>query len=310
MLSLLLCATSLAGTFEVTLDAAREAILQDDLPLAAGYVRAAELYAPQAPQTIDSEELGRIWLYRGMILYKQNAEDAAQAMDQWRQALAINTELEWDREALDNNNARGLFEALRREVRDYPELDIGVPEKVGAAKLYVDGNRVSAEDEVLEGVHLAQVECPDEQGTFGLWTQFDKPIKWFQLCPDGVDTSVEVADDEPEDDFGEFGPMFGSGDNTAVDNTVYEPLPPAKLEKKKKVNVPLLASAGAAALVGGGMYIAALSSRNQYDDLNNPDVQSIQDLEDLRRQTNTRVYISAGAGVVAIGLYTAAFINF
>ncbi|MEL6346892.1 MAG: hypothetical protein AAFV53_27515 [Myxococcota bacterium] len=309
MMLALLCSVGMAGTFEVTLDAARDAMLEDDLKLAAGYIRAAELYAPQAPTPIPSDELGRIWLYRGMILYKQNADDAQEAMSQWRQALAINTDLEWDRQALENNDARGLFEALRREVRDRPKVDPKAPEKIGAANLFVDGNDLSDEPVIIEGVHLAQVECPDEQGTFGEWTEFEKPARWLQLCPEGVDTSVVVEEEEPEDEFADFGPVFGSGPGE-VDNTVYEPLSPVDPISRKKVNVPLLASAGAAAVVAGGMYLAALSSRNQYDDLNNTNAQTIQDLEDLRSQTNNRVYISAGAGVVAVGLYTAAFINF
>lgn len=310
MVGLLISAMAWGGTFEVTLDAARQAMVDGDPELAAGLIRAAELHAPEAGTIMDSAELARIWMYRGMIVYGQgNPDDLATQL--WRQAFAIDNEIEWDAAFYDDNDALGLFEGLRAESTGRPRAGILHPGAVGAAKLYVDGDRAAEEDTVRIGVHLAQVECPEEQGTFGVWTDFDKKFKWLKLCPAGVDTSV-VVEEEPEDDeFGDFAPAFGVAAAGAGDDGPYEPLPPAALAPApKKVSMPLLVSAGGAALISGGMYLAALNSRSQFDDVYNASLHSAGDVADLKQKTNTRVVVSAGTGAVALGLYTAAFIRF
>ncbi|MFT4979474.1 MAG: hypothetical protein ACI8S6_005385 [Myxococcota bacterium] len=309
MVSLLLSSIAWGGTFEVTLDAAREAMIAGDSGLAAGHIRAAEVYAPQAGAIIEASQLARIWMYRGMLAHQQGGLDDL-AMDIWRQALGVDAEIAWDEGAYDDNGAHGLFEALRQEASGRLKVSVLHPGAVGAAVLYVDGRRVAEGDTVVEGIHLAQIECPDEQGTFGMWTELDRRMKWLAMCPDGVDTTVVVAAAEGGgDEFGDFGPTFGGGG--AVDTEVYEPLPPAPLEPyRKKVSMPLLLGAGGAALVSGGMYLAALSSRAQFDDVSSRELQSATDVSDLRQQTNSRVFISAGTGAVALGLYTAAFISF
>ncbi len=303
--ALLLVSLGNAGTLEATVDAARDAIIAGDLPLAAGYLRSAEGYGPHAAAVIEGEELARIWLYRGMIVHMSGGGQD-QSMDLWRQALVVSVEVPWDEQALVDRDAQDLFEALRQEIRDRPQIDAWVPAAVGAAKLYVDGERVRAGDAVREGVHLAQIACPDEQGVFGQWTSFEKDPKWLKLCPDGVDTTVAVAEEE-EDEFGEFGLSFGSAGASTDEPAT--PLPPTAESARVKVSVPLLVGAGGAALISGGMYLAALSSRAQFDDVTSPSIQTIDDVSAMQQQTNTRVYLSAGSGAVALGLYAAAFLD-
>ena len=305
--TLLLTTVATASTFEVTLDAAREKISGGDLATAAGYIRAAKNYAPQAPDIIGPDELGRIWLYRGMIaLMVGESED--DAMDLWRQAFVLSSDLQWDEAAMVNGPERDLFEALRQEVEGRARVDARIPEKVGAAKLYVDGGKRIFGDGVREGMHFAQITCPDGQGTFGVWTVFtERKFDWLAMCPAGVDTSVVVTDDGEGDGFDSFGPSFGGGPRVA--EGPFEPLPPAPAEPRVSVSMPLLLSAGGTALISGGLYLAALNSRAQFDDLTNTDLQTASNVSDLRKQTNTRVYISAGTGVVAVGLYTAAFLD-
>jgi len=301
----LLIASAAGGTFEVTLDAARDKIVAGDLVTAAGYIRAAKSFAPTSPDILEPDDLGRIWLYRGMMA-SMVGEDEGEVMDLWRQAFVVSPELQWEEAVMASGPERDLFEALRQEVQGRPRVDARVPELIGAAVIYVDGGKRVAGDGVREGVHLGQVTCPDEQGTFGVWTDFtERKLDWLSLCPDGVDTAVVVEDDE-DDEFGDFGPSFGDS-VAAVD--VFEPLPPAPAEPRVAASTPLLLSAGGTALLSGGLYLAALSSRGQFNDLTNPELQSAADVSALRKQTNTRVYLSAGAGVVAAGLYTAAFLD-
>lgn len=292
----------------MTLDSARDAMNGGDYEAAAGLIRAAELHAPEAGELLEAEQVARIWLYRGMLAHAQGSHDAL-AMDIWRQALVVDDEIQWDDLAYENPAAQGLFEALRAEVRGRPKVSVQHPEAVGAARLHVDGRRVGLEDTVREGIHLAQIECPEEQGMFGAWTDFDRRFRWLEMCPEGVDVTAVVAEVEEEDDFGDFGPSFGAAVATA---DVSEPLPPAPLQPtRRKISTPMLIGAGGAALVSGGMYLSALQSRARFDDLSaSSELQTAADVSALRTATNTRVYLSAGTGVLAVGLYTAAFIQF
>jgi hypothetical protein len=72
-------------------------------------------------------------------------------------------------------------------------------------------------------------------------------------------------------------------------------------------SVGLLAGAGGAAVVSGGLYAYALVSRGQYDDLGGSEL-STEDLARMRSRINTSVGVSAGVGALAVGLGTVAFI--
>ena len=73
------------------------------------------------------------------------------AMNQWRTALMIDNDLQWDEAIAKDTQAQDLFEALRKEVRDRPMEDAGVPPMLGLAKLYVDGQRICPGESVQEG---------------------------------------------------------------------------------------------------------------------------------------------------------------
>ncbi len=138
---------------------------------------------------------------RGIALTLQGDPDG-QAIHSWRETLAIENDLPWDTGLLASGDERALFEALRKEVEDRGTVDVRVPEATGLAKLYVDGRRVRAGDTTIAGRHLAQITCPDG-ATHGRWTDFERPLRWFKLCPDGVDTTVVAADqDANADDLG------------------------------------------------------------------------------------------------------------
>ena len=158
--------------------------------------------------------LARISYYRGVVEQLQG-DKKGKAIDYWRAALVLDDQTPWEPEVLKADDPETLFEALRSEVRSRDKVDLGVPEAVGAAKLYVDGGKVASGDRALTGQHLAQITCPDGK-TYGVWTDFAKPLKWFALCPGGVDTTVVVAN-QAQDDFGEFGPSFGAPSDDSGD---------------------------------------------------------------------------------------------
>jgi hypothetical protein len=159
---------------------------------------------PELDALVEQRELSTMWLYRGVAEHLRGAKKDRD-VNAWRQALIIDNEVPWDTSLVESDDSFGLFEALRGEVRSRNTRSPGIPEMTGAAELYVNGVRLREDEPMLEGIHLAQIKCPDEQGVFSTVTDFSQPVDWFALCPDGVDTSVVINEDE----WAEFGPVFG-----------------------------------------------------------------------------------------------------
>ena len=269
--------------------------------------------------------LGRAWFYKGLALQLSGKADAA--TDAWRMSLIIDNEHQWEEALYANGPLQDLYEALRKEVRDRSKVDAQVPEAVGAARLYVDGERVKSGATVLQGAHLAQVECPD--GTVhGAWTDFSKKFKWLKLCPAGVDTTVVVADAEAEDEWAGFGPAFGEeasgGDAGGGDaaggavadagRPVTDPATPGGGDTgpapliQHRVSWPLVAAGGGALAVSGALYAVTLSRRSAFDDPANTDLRSAAAIQDAAKGVNTAAGLTLGFGMVGAGLCAAAVI--
>jgi len=215
-LALLLPGFAQAGVTD-QLQAARAALVAGDARTADKALDLVEAAAPAEGAVVGSGQLAQLFFYRGVVEHL-GGDKKGRALDAWRQALLFDNSFRWDSEVLDADDPRSLFEALRAEVRSRKRMDAFIPEKTGAARLYVDGERRTSSDQVLQGMHLAQIECPDGS-VYGRWTDLNKDPKWFKLCPEGVDDTVVVQEAAPvEDEWAEFGPMFGSedGDTTAV----------------------------------------------------------------------------------------------
>ncbi|MBW2257179.1 MAG: hypothetical protein JRI25_21645, partial [Deltaproteobacteria bacterium] len=82
------------------------------------------------------------------------------------------------------------------------------------------------------------------------------------------------------------------------------PLPVVEMPPPRRLSVPLLVSAGAVAAASGGLYAAARTSRARFDD---PET-AFEDLDGIRRRTNTLETGSQVAGVAALGMGVAAFV--
>jgi len=137
--------------------------------------------------------LATYWFYKGLWFNQKNRSDSA--MNAFRQALVVDRQFSWDREVNDDRELRKVFEALRGEVGSRDTISPGLPDKLGCAQVYVDGSRVSGDQEVAIGQRLAQVQCPHGD-VYGVWTDFnpESPVDWLALCPYPVDTTIELVE--------------------------------------------------------------------------------------------------------------------
>ena len=211
----------------------------------------------------------------------------------------------WDTGLVPNGEERALFEALRKEVEDRGSVDVGAPPATGLAVLYVDGRRVRAGDTAMAGRHLAQITCPDGT-TRGRWTDFEKPLRWFKLCPEGVDTTVVAADEGATDD--ELGLLPVWNDEPAVE-VAPAPAPVetvARLDRGGPSRTVLLASGGALVAVGLALdlFWVRPAYANVSDARSEPEATTRAEADELTAAFNTARWTTIGvlgAGVAIAG---------
>lgn len=213
-----------AGPIAEPLAAVRASLDTGDAKAALAQLEDIEAGLGALTEVVPQQELARIHYLRGAAYFQHpRHRKKGRHTDAWRAALAIDNTFSWDRELIASSDAFRLFEALRGEVRSRGYHDTGVPEATGAAQIFVDGVRHRDGDQVIAlGQHLAQITCPDEQGTFTFLTDFSTPPDWFGRCPDGVDTSVVV---EEEDEWSSFGPAISFSDAPQPQPTPEDPQP-------------------------------------------------------------------------------------
>jgi hypothetical protein len=257
-----LSSAALAGPLEAELAEVRALIVAGEPKGALKQLKQIEASLSELPAPADPKELASVWLYRGAAEHLHGPKKERD-INAWRQALVIDNSLAWDPELIDNDDMFSLFEALRGEVRSRPSVSPALPEATGAAVLYIDGVRMREDESLLSGLHLAQITCPDKQGTFGLLTDLTRPPDWLDLCPDGVDTSVVVA--ETGDEWAEFGPAFGT---TPAEEPVVTPEYPIVSTEDLVTEAPSREprdggfGAPMALLTGGGVLVAVGSVVN------------------------------------------------
>ena len=247
-------------------------------------------------------QIASLYLYRGNARYLQTP---GEGIDDWRKAFIIHPYLEWDESLVKDPLAWDLFLAIRGEIKSKMEVDMSIPEKNGRAVIYVDGVQRLEGDTVPEGEHFVQVKCP-KGDVQSFYTTFRKPIKWTKVCPYKYDVNEEV-EVVIENEWDTFGPAFGSTDapidinkeSTTEGGTEEEYVSPWQ-----RIDKNLVYTSTGFVVVGSALYMVALSEKNAYMDLENPDIKSVQDLYDLRTKTNNHFFASMGSFGVAAGVYS------
>ena len=281
---------------------ARDAIVREDYTSALDALDAAEDRAPIENAPVAAPVLAGIPYLRGIVLVRQG-DPRGEAIDRWRETLAIQNDLPWDTTLVPNGDERALFEALRKEVEDRGAVDVGAPTATGLARLYVDGRRVRAGDTALAGRHLAQITCPDGT-TRGRWTDFEKPPRWFKLCPGGVDTTVVVAAEAGDGD--DLGLLPDWSDEPAAAPAPAPVENVARVERGGPSQTTLLVSGGALVAVGFALDLFwVLPAYADIEDArSNPDSVSRAEADELTASYQAARWTTIavmGAGVAVAG---------
>jgi hypothetical protein len=200
LVSLLLLAPGSAYAQAMNVDelvaGAHKALVADDRPAALELLDWAEEAAPNADLVVLDRTLASIPFYRGVIAHREGDVDGAMGL--WRAALVQAPHYAPDTQLLDDD-ALDLVEALRSEIRQRPELPVGVRDD-SDVRVFVSGRLMQSYDLVYKGTHLVQVMCPD-QSLHGQWVAFGEPQDWYAQCgeaplilePQVVDAPVEAA---------------------------------------------------------------------------------------------------------------------
>lgn len=215
-----------------------------------------------------TRDLAQFWVYKGYVHYvkgttESDQEEYSANQEAWKRAFIIDPEIQFDESILegisedDKENTLNFFEQNRRLVASGKRVDTQVPEKIREAQLFVDGNNVVQDSTVLAGPHLFQINCPQDslQSKWMFLDTEEDQINWLELCPSGVDTTVEV---ESNDMFAEMG--FGSGIDTS---NIHNPEPvchkdPTISGKSKSFSMPKIAfTKEKMVLAGGGVLLSS-----------------------------------------------------
>lgn len=312
-----------AGTFTEELSSAQAALTAKDLGAASSAIDAAEQLATSLEGVAQPSLLAQVHYLRGMHSQLSGARD--EAMNHFRRALLINNEHQWDEGIAKDDVAQDLFEALRAEVRDRRQVDGLVPPLLGLAELYVDGTRICPGDTVQEGLHLAQVSCPEDR-FYGQWAEFPrKKMKWLKLCPNEVDVNaIPAPKEEAEEDMFGFGDALGGEDEgcpmpgdepeevvadaEATPSAPADSLPPGGLPMiQRSVSWPMVA-AGTGLVLGGGVALGIAGSRRAEFRDPSTTYTSTNQVEDAAKRVNGASWLGTGLTVVGGGLCVAAVI--
>ena len=301
--------TNAQEPFVLHTEQAKKSLGQRNFEEASGLLKQATVEIESSKRLVSNEELAEIWYLKGMLAFLSEVDSSGEVqMEAWRKALVLNAKHPWDESLSADEAAQDTFWALKSEVLSRPIVSLQLPEQYGMANLYVDGFKRApgefskATKFVYQGEHFAQIECPndtdDSLQLVSTWVTFERKFDWIKLCPNSFDLTKipEVAE---EDDSG-FGDMFASGPQTPEVN-LNNPL--LLLPLWDRLNKPILYSAGGTAAVAGALYGVALSQRSLFLDASNPDLQTIEDLDAFRSQTNIIARTSLTFGIVSGGLY-------
>ena len=184
--------TAWASPTTDALEEARVALVARSRPGAEAALDRAELAAPRSSEILRPSDLASIWVYRGIAGRMQGRADT-QVLDSYRRALVLDMEMGFDEELWPGDDAI-VFEALRREVRDRPSVEVVLPRERGGAVFFLDGGPAAGLDPVPVGTHLAQARCADGQ-IVGQWTQFERRFRWEALCRKHAESAALARDE-------------------------------------------------------------------------------------------------------------------
>ena len=278
--------------FTTALEKAKVALYAGKLDEANISIREAKESMTDIGRIMDVSEISQVWFYQGVLEFKLGED----SLDSWRQTLIVNLGQPWDAKAIEDEAAQDVYLALKDEVQSRKIVSLQVPEQYGQAKLYVDGFLRAPSDFAYQGMHFAQIECPEGE-VFGKWSTFEKTFKWLKMCPYKFDVT-DMPESEATDEWDMFG-SFGGASDSAPEVNMNNAIVAAPLWERldKRTLYGSLASAGVAVSLYG---IARVKGSTFDDPQNGLDAQG---LEDLRSQTNAIAFGSMTFGVIGGGLY-------
>jgi hypothetical protein len=305
---LLFTSMAFASPFDDTLNSAQDAILSENYEQVFELLDGAERGFERSVTIIQAESIANVFMFRGLAAHLNGGD----GIPHFRSALMVYPYMEWDTELSNDDLAQDIFAQIKKEIESRNRISPGIPEQTGLAQIYIDGKQRKSGETIISGVHLAQIKCP-KGDVYGKWTDFKRPVKWLKMCPYRVDpTEVPPV---VENEWASLIPSGGGIPSIPSIPTIPGASPmgaPTEetdivvLSAWERVNKPYLATAAALATVSGVSYFLSSQSYNQYVNVDNNAVQTVEDLNTLQSKTNRRMLTSVTFGLGASVMYSAA----
>jgi len=298
-----------ADDFESTITAAQKSMDEGNYEQMLVSLQEAKVLAGKSTRIFTSEELVQIYWIEALSYFKRKEIDAS--IEPLRHALMLKPNMEFTNPITSDAEYRDVFLGVQNEVRHRETLDSNIPKEYGFAEIYINGVAREHGHQVSYGEHFTQIKCP-RGDVHSNWHFFKndggkkKSIDWLALCPYTFNTQPPCppVNDDPlnMDPFAEkIDPTKCQAANAEIGKKAPVTLP------KRKINTNLLIGSAVTTVAAGTLYYLALEERKKFDNLGEGAITSEDELRSLQGDINTKVYISAGLGGVAIGLWTGAF---
>ena len=139
-----------------TISQAQTALLSESYDQVFVILEGADRAFERSVTIVSAQDLSTVFYYRGVAAQLNQGD----GIPHFRSALTAYPSLEWDTDLSTDDLSQDIFAQVKREIAGRSKIDPLVPEKVGLAKVYINGVQRNFGEKVPAGTHLAQIKCP------------------------------------------------------------------------------------------------------------------------------------------------------
>lgn len=182
----------LAGGFSDALQSARAEFHKGDDIAMARHLSQAKNLAQSSNTIVKSTDLALMMYLSGLAAERRGEEP----LNFWRKTFSLYLKYEGEADLFASKKQADFFFAVRMEMEYAEQKSAFIPEKIGLAKIFIDGQEKFFENTVLSGEHLIQIQCPKGE-LVSRWSTLEEDPQWLSMCPYEIDIHASNEQDDP-----------------------------------------------------------------------------------------------------------------